>query len=364
MAGAEGVDIHGRSANHTMNQKSSGQVTGASHTPGGNPKSEVPEYDSGSEDDNMHADSSVYQHDDDGAEESLTSGATVGGHLIFPPSLGASKGLSNYMGFSAFEIVGGFVSKRDREKDYQLAGEKDVFLPIPTNPSAQYNQGWNSQDVNALQTSIGQTLLNDGGRNLGKSIEGYLNNNSGDDGGRHPPRSSPLTAFKEMFKNATPPDLTAGLTAAGVGIAADTVGQPIMQALGIASFSETAVTYGGPSYREFSFTYSLKPASATESAVIDNIIMTFKKCSSAKQTSKNLYRIYSLPYVFEIKYYYVSTENEWLHKMGMCACTNVSVNYGGDRFATFDKGQPSVVQLSLSFKEIELLDRDRIEQGF
>ena len=50
--------------------------------------------------------------------------------------------------------------------------------------------------------------------------------------------------------------------------------------------------------------------------------------------------------------------------MGMCACTNVSVNYGGDRFATFDKGQPSVVQLSLSFKEIELLDRDRIVKGY
>ena len=319
-----------------------------------------------SEDDNITADSSGYQHDDDGAEESLASGATVGGHLIFPPSLGASKGLSNYMGFSAFEIVGGFGSKRDREKDYQLAGEKDVFLPIPTNPAAQYNQGWNSQDVNALQTSIGQTLLSDGGRNLGKSIEGYLNQTGttapGQEGGAA--RTSPLMAFKEMFKNATIPDATAGLTAAGVGIAADTVGQPIMQALGIASFSETAVTYGGPSYREFSFTYSLKPASEEESWLIEDIVMLFKKSSSAKQTSKNLYRIYSLPYVFEIKYYYLNSENDWLPKMGMCACTNVSVNYGGDRFTTFGRGQPAVVQLALSFKEIELLDRDRIVKGY
>ena len=43
-----------------------------------------------------------------------TSTTAMGAIITFPPELGATQGLSNYMGFEPFRIVGGFGSQRDR----------------------------------------------------------------------------------------------------------------------------------------------------------------------------------------------------------------------------------------------------------
>ena len=46
----------------------------------------------------------------------------------------------------------------------------------------------------------------------------------------------------------------------------------------------------------------------------------------------------------------------------------MTVSYGGDRFKTFaprDDGAPVVeTSLTLSFKELELITRERVEEGF
>ena len=71
-------------------------------------------------------------------------------------------------------------------------------------------------------------------------------------------------------------------------------------------------------------------------------------------------RLYELPAVFEISFYNGHRENTNLPKIGKCALTNVGVSYGGDKFTTFDGtgGAPVQADLTLQFKEMELLDRD------
>ena len=52
--------------------------------------------------------------------------------------------------------------------------------------------------------------------------------------------------------------------------------------------------------------------------------------------------------------------NPWLPHIGHCALTNVGVSYGGDKFTTYDnsRGMPVQTDLTLQFKEMELLDRN------
>ena len=78
--------------------------------------------------------------------------------------------------------------------------------------------------------------------------------------------------------------------------------------------------------------------------------------SAAPQEFKGtLYRIYSLPKVFEIKFYHKDGENALLTKIGKCALTNIGIKYGGDRFQTFatDHG-PVQTDISLQFIELVL----------
>ena len=39
----------------------------------------------------------------------------------------------------------------------------------------------------------------------------------------------------------------------------------------------------------------------------------------------------------------------------------MSVSYGGDRYKAYDGGRPVVTNLSLSFKEMDLITREHIE---
>ena len=42
----------------------------------------------------------------------------------------------------------------------------------------------------------------------------------------------------------------------------------------------------------------------------------------------------------------------------------MSVSYGGDRYKAYEGGRPVVTNLSLNFKEMSLITREDIEQGF
>ena len=54
-----------------------------------------------------------------------------------------------------------------------------------------------------------------------------------------------------------------------------------------------------------------------------------------------------------------------INKIARCALTSVAVAYGGDRFNTF-QGTDAPVQtnLTLQFKEIELVTKTEMEKGY
>ena len=65
---------------------------------------------------------------------------------------------------------------------------------------------------------------------------------------------------------------------------------------------------------------------------------------------------------------YVGVENQYLHKISTCVLESMNVTYGGDRYKTFDgneKGAPPVeTTITLNFKEMELITKDRAEEGY
>ena len=77
-------------------------------------------------------------------------------------------------------------------------------------------------------------------------------------------------------------------------------------------------------------------------------------------------RSMTIPDTFDIEYMYQSKANNFLNKISTCFCTNVSVQYGGDRFVAYiqTKGifgagnPPQRTTLTLAFKEMQLLDRN------
>jgi hypothetical protein len=112
-------------------------------------------------------------------------------------------------------------------------------------------------------------------------------------------------------------------------------------------------------YRSFSFRYRFFPKNSTESQKIKNIINVFKVHMYPELTAQKLFYIY--PSEFDIQYYYKDKENDYLHRFTRCALTDMTVDYGGEQFATFQDGAPVEISLSLNFIELESLTSQAVQ---
>jgi hypothetical protein len=53
-----------------------------------------------------------------------------------------------------------------------------------------------------------------------------------------------------------------------------------------------------------------------------------------------------------------------LHKISECVLESVDVKYGGERPQFYRDDRPTETELTLQFKELEIMTKDRIADGF
>jgi hypothetical protein len=121
------------------------------------------------------------------------------------------------------------------------------------------------------------------------------------------------------------------------------------------------VLFESVDYRSFNFRYRFFPKSERETQKIQNIIHMFKVHMHPETTDQRLFYIY--PSEFDIQYFYKDKENPYVHKFARCALTGMTVDYGGEQFATFDDGAPTEINLTLSFRELEQITSEGIKKN-
>ena len=125
--------------------------------------------------------------------------------------------------------------------------------------------------------------------------------------------------------------------------------------------NRTEMAFEGIGRREFSFEFRLLPNNAKEAATIEEIVTSFRYNAMPEVEGSDLTgRTMIAPSTFDIEYF----PNTHLHKISTSVLQSVSVNYGGDRPQFFDDDHPVETQLTLGFKELEIITKERIEDGF
>jgi hypothetical protein len=125
-------------------------------------------------------------------------------------------------------------------------------------------------------------------------------------------------------------------------------------------FKETV--FESVDFRSFAFKYKFFPKSKKESQDIKNIIYLFKLHMHPDLSQPNkLFFIY--PSEFQITYYYENGPNPYFHKFRPCALESMEVNYGGEQFASFKDGTPVEINLSLTFRELEIITKGMIAEN-
>lgn len=150
---------------------------------------------------------------------------------------------------------------------------------------------------------------------------------------------------------------------AGAGIALQKAGGAASAALGIAANPKKEQTFKGVDFRKFTFDYQFFPRTEEEAANVIRIINEFKIHMHPEFKSELNY-VYIYPSEFDITYYASGVENENLHRHTSCVLEEMNVNYTPNgSYNTFPNGMPTQINMTLGFKELQLLSRETVMGG-
>ena len=300
-------------------------------------------------------------------------GGVGNSHLKFPEDLTYNPDYAgHYMMFTAMKVSGG-VDTRTLKFALAEGRPNAVCLPIPQGLSAAYQNNWDQTEVGNTTQALAQS-----GGSLMKSIKDITTGNNtvtGMIGAAAKAASSGLERAGNSLGNMASniPGAAGKANAAGAGVVnemmgmaatAPGIGEVVSAAqfsLGFRALQQTMTSYSGPGFRSFQWQYSMQPLSAIESMNALGICNYFKTRSMPAQSDMQFTRVYNLPDCFKVQFFTANEESPWISKVGHCVCTDVSISYGGDKFTTFaGTHAPTQIDLSLSFKELELLNRQAV----
>jgi hypothetical protein len=208
-----------------------------------------------------------------------------------------------------------------------------IMLPIDSIPSVKYSVKYKDFDFGMLAGILGGS----------SAIETSM-------GGRM--QEAALAGLASIGSIASSAGLKLGEVATqGIKLAAKVATNPFKE-----------VMFEAIDFRTFSFKYTFLPKSESEVHNVRRIIDLFKFHMHPELSDGGLFYVY--PSEFEMQYYFRGEENTFLHKISTCVLTDMQVDYGSQFFSSFDDGAPTEIILSLTFKEIELLTKERIVKGY
>jgi hypothetical protein len=125
--------------------------------------------------------------------------------------------------------------------------------------------------------------------------------------------------------------------------------------------NRTEMKFEGIERRDFSFSFRMLPTSPEEAQTIEDIVTAFRFHSMPEFDGGLVKgRTMIVPSTFDIEY----RPNIHLHKISTSVLESVEVQYGGERTQFFTDDQPVETQLTLKFKELEIITKERILEGY
>ena len=140
------------------------------------------------------------------------------------------------------------------------------------------------------------------------------------------------------------------------------------KAFGVADNPYMEVLFDSMGLRTFTYNFNFAPRNAQEADECQRIIQLFR-FHMAPELRPGINRYLGLPSQFDIHYMFLSrdgqaSENSFYNKISTCVLQDCKINYTPNGVKSFEDGGPTATTMALTFKEIELLTKDKIAEGF
>ena len=182
-------------------------------------------------------------------------------------------------------------------------------------------------------------------------------------------RQAMATAIGDTIKG-----LGMDITAKAVGAIGDVFGSEGTEQLIKKAFGGNAdnpymeVLFDAMQLRTFTYNFQFSPRNERESLEVQKIIQLFR-FHMAPELRPKVNRYLGLPSQFDIHYMFlsgagVSSENNFYNRIARCVLQDCKINYTPTGVKSFEDGGPVQTTMQLTFKETELLTKEKIAQGF
>ena len=239
---------------------------------------------------------------------------------------------SNVAGGAAAVAIGGAVKKSDILKPdttYRISDAIALYVDGP--PTVKYSMNYANKELGTLLGVLSGSVIDGTGSIGAGSMEAGA------------AMGASLAKLPGAFGAA---DIASALSAS-TGTALN-------------PFKETV--FESVDFRSFAFKYKFYPKNKRESDDVHKIIETFKFHMHPEMSDGKMFFIY--PSEFNISYYFGNDENGYFHRFATCVLENMDISYGGEQFSSFRDGSPTEINISLTFRELEILTKNMISEGY
>jgi hypothetical protein len=284
-------------------------------------------------------------------------------------SFGTELAAVGNLDFGVFgDAVGGILSEGLQISPTTTQPKAVVSLYMPDTLNAQYNSSYDELRLTDLGSAINTIRTIDQLAARGPSLidafkSGYAS------GGLF---GSIKSGIKQAGNIASTDPAAISLITNAMGripgINGGNVQSLLLKGAGYAINPQLQMIYRGVGLRSFQLTFVFTPNSQGEADEINYIIQQFKyhfapTLLSAKETSSDA-MYFKPPSIFSVNFMISGKQNKFLPKYGDCVLTDIDVNYAPNGWAAYDDGAPIQTTLTMSFKETEILDKNKIQKGY
>lgn len=241
------------------------------------------------------------------------------GSAIAKSSSGAVEGIADKLGVDK-SLVPSRQTKRITDT---------ITLNIPNNLTTRYSVSWDADEM----------LLASAASDIANAIFG---------------KSSAQSAGKDAVLGG----------AAALALSKMPGGNAASAVTGLAANPKKEQLFKNVDFRTFNFEYQFAPRNEQESKSVKEIIKLFKLHMHPEFKDSGGY-LFLYPSEFEIVYYQGWSENMNLPRHTSAVLVDMSVNYTPQgMYSTFEDGASTLITVSLTFKELAILTKAEILDGF
>jgi hypothetical protein len=138
------------------------------------------------------------------------------------------------------------------------------------------------------------------------------------------------------------------------------------QVLGTPINPKVEVLYSNTNLRQFAFDFLFAPANEQDSLALEQIIKTLRFHAAPEIIPGFVSSFFfTPPSEFDITFYNRGKKNDKIPSILTCVLEQIDVSYSpAGAYATFHNGYPVQVRMMLQFREVEVIDKQRIALGF